>query len=903
MKIYKNHPVNLLQSNFNMKGNISLLQSKIIDFWKKNKIKKNKLNKLFIIHDGPPFANGKIHLGHILNKILKDIILKFKNIINYKTPYILGWDCFGLPIENKFKKKLYKYKKIEKYNYLNKYINYTINNQKKEFFNLGIISDNNYIYKTIDYKSISEELRLIYNFNKKQFIYNNYKILYWCFECKNFLSKSEIYFFKKKDFSIIVIFLYVVFFFFFKKIYLKKKYLLGGILAWTTLPWTILANQGLCLNNEKFYVIINTIKGNFVINLQKYIFFKKKNKYKFYLNKIFTGKEILYAKFINPLFKLNKYFYKEININFYKKIKNTGTEILHISPNYGLDDYIIYKNNKYNNRKILDLFYMNGFFKFKNIFLKKNIKYIKYFIINYILKNNKYFNFEKYNHKYIFCKKDNNYIIYKNKKHLYINFKKKKKYIKDNLNKVKFLNNKSKIKFNKIIKSKPKWNISRQRFWGVYITNIINKYNKKNNFFKFFFNYYEIYGIKYWYKFNKNDAYNLISVFYKKLYEVLDVWFDSGTTHWNILRSSYKNILKFPSDLYLEGEDQYRGWFQSSFITSVLINKKIPFKKIINHGFVKTIYGEKFSKSLNNYVDHNYFINLIGIDLFRLLICNIKYENTIIFNKTLLSNTIDIYRKIRNCIRYFLINISILNYKKINKKKINFCLSINKYVLHYFNLRIKSILLSYNKYNFKKALLKIYFFLSDDLSSIYFNIIKNYLYLEIINFKKKNSIELILFFLLKNILLIIYPILPFSSEEAWNNIFFNKTISFEEIFLIKKNKKNINYWLIIKYFKNIFYKKIEILKKIFILSNSDINIYIYVNKKFFYILKKNINYLKNLLLIYNLKINLYKKKNILFLYKFIKKKKCIRCWNKKNFFYKKKICKNCYTKLYKQFIY
>ncbi|ASS47105.1 Isoleucine--tRNA ligase [Candidatus Nasuia deltocephalinicola] len=909
MENKKKYSINLLESNFKMKGNINLLQSKIIYFWKKKKIYKKYFlkKKYFILHDGPPFANGEIHLGHIFNKILKDIIIKYKNILNYKSPYILGWDCFGLPIENKFKKNQnLNYKYLKKYNLIKNYVEKIIENQKKSFYNLGIISNYNNIYKTINYRNSSEEIRIIFNFDKKKYLYRDYKLMYWCYKCNSFLPNSDIKFLKKIDFSMIIIFLFNKIFFFLKIINIKKKYIIGGVLIWTTLPWTLLLNQGLCFSFEKIYVFMNTIKGLFIINLQKYIFFKKKKNYILYLYKLFIGFNLSKLSFINPLFKINKYFYKNINIFIDKKlIKNLGTEILHISPNHGLEDYIIYKKNKYKNIfKIINLFYINGYFKYNNIFYKKNINFLKKYIINYIIKNNKYFFHKKYKHKCIICKKDNNFIIYKIIKQWYINFKKNiNKNINKKINKINFLNKNFKKKFINTLNKKPKWSIYKQRFWGIPSTNIIYKKKNKYILYNFFSNYYELYGSKYWYKFSIFDTFKLFSVFYKKLYEVLDVWFDSGTTHWHVVRSSHKNILKFPSNLYIEGEDQYRGWFQSSFVTSILLNNKIPFKKIISHNFIKTIYGEKFSKSLNNYIDYKYLINLIGIDILRLLVCNINYQNNIILNKVLLNNTIDIYRKIRNCIRFFMTNISLFkyNFNFLKKNKNNL---INKCLFSYFNIIIKKIIKLYNKYNFKKIIIKLKNFLSEDLSCIYFNIIKNYLYLKIINSQKRKLIELNLINILKKFLIIISPILPFTSEEAWFKIFFKKTIFKKKIFIKKNNNKILkNLWLLIKFLKFIFYKNIEIIKNFFIFSNLDIKLYLFINKRLFFFFKKNKRNLINLFSISKININLNKKKNIFFLFKFIKTKKCNRCWIKKKYLHNINICKICYINLYKQLFF
>lgn len=890
--INKKNYINLFKTRFKMKGDLNLSQLKIINFWNNNNIYKKiilKKNKYFIIHDGPPFTNGEIHLGHILNKILKDIIIKFKNICGYKSCLIPGWDCFGLPINNKFKKNINNKEIIN-------YVNYVIKDHINSFLNLGIFFNPNYIYKTMSYKNISDEIRILYNYNKKNLIYQDFKLLNWCSKCKKYLSKSEIIYKKNIVLSWILFFLFLNFFFL-KNLKIKKKYLLGGILIWTTLPWTLLSNQNLLLEKEYIYLYINLVSGNFILNFQEYIRIKKKIKKKFFVKKFFLSiflKKI--NNFINPLFKLNIFFFRKSPLIILKNnLKNIGTGIIHISPNHGLEDLKIYKKNYNINFKLINLFFKNGLFN-KKIFYKKNIFFLNRLIINYLLKYNIFFLIKKYNHNQMFCLKHKKKpVFYKSTKQWFLKFK---NIFKKKINKIKFLPKKSKNKFKNLLKKKPKWNISRQKFWGVYIPNIIFKKYKFNFLLKFISNYLEIYNIKLWILFSKIDVFNFNSVFLKKIYETLDVWFDSGITHWNILRNTHKNILKFPSNIYIEGEDQHRGWFQSSLITSLLLDKKIPFKKLISHGFIKTIYGDKFSKSLKNYINYKNLINYTGIDILRLLFCNIKYTKNIILTKNLLNNTIDIYRKIRNFLRFILCNLSDL------KLNINFNfsnLNINNYLINYLNKFNKKIFKLYKKYNFNKILNKIKKIISDDISSIYFNIIKNNLYINILNCKKRKKIQITMLILFNNINIILLPISPLIIEESNLKLFYNYSIFLKKFLFIKKKLK-FNFWLIIKYIKYIFYKKLEYLKKKKKINNFNLKLIIFLNKKLYiFFLKNKINFI-NLFSLYKIKINLTKKNFFFILFKFYNNYKCFRCWKKKKIL-NNNICFNCYFKLYKQNIY
>ncbi|AFP83802.1 isoleucyl-tRNA synthetase [Candidatus Carsonella ruddii CS isolate Thao2000] len=766
-------------------------------------LKKIKISNFFMI-DGPPFSNGKIHIGHVLNKILKDIFIKNFLINNFICINNFGWDCHGLPIEQKiFSKKNYYFNCRE-------FVCKTIISQKKDFFKLNLFNYYFY-YNTMELKFESFQIKIFQYLLLKNLILKNKIPIFWCYKCSSSLSYSEIIYKNIKSFSI----------------YFKIKILNFYLIIWTTSIWTMLNNQACFINKKYIYVILKSNNNLIILNNLIYKFFK--------IIKI----KIKIISFIKGIFFINKkyiiFFSKIINFYNFKKIIinnkyidfNIGTGIIQCSPSNGTDDYLFFKKKN----KIYNIYkkncYINYLFLFKNI----NFLYINKIIYKILKKRHiilkKIFVF----HKYMFCWRHKNYLIYFLSEQIFINFNYcfKKYNIKEliiyNLKKTFFFPNYLKINLINMLLYRNNWCISRQRKWGVIIP----------------FCNYKICS------FNKNISKTFSSQFFyynESKKNIFDVWFDSSIS----LLFCDNNIL------LIEGKDQIRGWYQSSIIINFIINFIIKIKIIITHNFFITSFGKKISKSLNNFDLKNIFLNY-NSNILKIYLLQHNFTKNIVFSLKKIESSIFFYKKIK-IIFSFIIN-NFYNFNFIKKK----ILFLDKWIIKkifFFNKILKKIFFSYLYYK----IINILEYLLNFLSNFYFNSLKLRLYISKINSYIRNSIIFsfynILFFLKRNLFPLTSNFLSYLDKKFFykKNFYFKNKFSY--YIKLKKILNCINIFFFKKKFLLFFFKKEFNIYNIFFINNKFWN---WISIYFFLKIKKKIkycNFSKN----YALKNNFFLKKNV-----------------------------------------
>ncbi len=918
-KKHKNYKktINLPKINFPMKANLILKEPKIIKKWEKEKfienIKKNKIDKnSFIIHDGPPYANGNIHFGHIYNKIMKDIILKYKNIMNKKTICKPGWDCHGLPIEIEIQKKIktikYDKKNIYIYKFKKNCFNYAqkqIKKQKKNFKRLGLLINLEKHYKTMDFKNIANTIRTLKKFIELNYLERKTKPINWCIKCKSSLAEAEIIYKKKISLSSYITFKLHNKRFFLKKINIKNLKKNIELIIWTTTTWSIPGNCALTVNPKIKYSIIETKKKIYILSKKKYknIFNKIKIKYK--KIKSILGKNLTNLFTYHPISKIKTPILK----NKYIK-ENSGTGIVHIAPQHGEEDYKIAKKYNLIGKNVINKKGKYIYYKFIKNIKNKKLKKAEKYILNFLIKNRKIILKEKIKHNYPFCWRHKKPIILRSTPQWFINIDKNKlrnKMLKS-IKKVEWFPKKGYKKMKKMIIERPNWCISRQRIWGTPITLIINKKTKKlhpemNYLMEKIANKIEKIGPNYWTnlklsKFLKNKHKK-----YEKVLDVLDIWFDSGSTCFSVMNKEFTKQNKY-IDLYLEGSDQYRGWFMSSLIIHTAINNCAPYKQVLSHGFVVDNHGKKMSKSLKNFINPNTIINKFGVDIIRLWVASSNYAKNIHISNEIISRTIESYRKIRNTIKFLISNLDEFNpkYNSITQDKM---ILIDKWIIHEAKKYQKKIIYLYNNFEIHKVTKTIMNFCINKLSNTYLDIIKDRKY----TIKKYSlpyySAQTTIWMLTETITKWIAPILSFTTEEIWkyiprkkNKYIYTETL-FNKLFYIKQYEKiNIQTWKTLFLIKKNINTKIEEQRTKKLLNSSlESKIILKTNKTLFNKIKYIKKELKFFFLVSELKLK-KNKKNYLYKIYILKMKgtKCKRCWHitkKNNFNKNNNICNRC----------
>jgi len=902
--------LNLPKTEFSMKADLFKKEHYILKFWKNIKLyhyiqKENIYKKTFIITDGPPYANGKIHIGHALNKILKDIINKSKLFSNYNIVFIPGWDCHGLPIELSIKKTRNKDLVEQPDDFLNNCKNYALNQvkvQRKDFIRLGILADWYNPYITIDYKFKHNILHVLLKIIKNQNISIDHKPVYWCSVCRSSLAEAEIEYKKKYTFSIYILF---------KSQYIDKttKCFLHNtnlssdinIIIWTTTPWTLPLNQSITLKSRSLYILISFGAINIILAKDSlFLVLKKKNIFEYKLIGICLGQELKQEMFIHPICG------KLVPITFGNHINlGLGTGCVHTAPAHGHEDYIIGK--KYG-LKINNSINEIGLFK-KDISYLNNIHIYNSEpkIIEILLKNYKLFFIDKIIHDYPYCWRHKHPLIFRSTQQWFIDIYKNK--LCDKI--LKFISNKINCGNNilsTMIKNRPNWCISRQRKWGVPINFYINKHTRLLHYNIYIIINYTSEQIK----INTNIPW--LAIFRNKNYiinnNILDVWFDSGCVQQ--ILSLEHCLVSDTSDIYIEGHDQYRGWFQTSLICSIASNSNLPCKKILTHGFVVDQDGLKMSKSLKNVISPNQIINKFGSDILRLWVSSIDYYNNIHISKNILLRITDSYRKIRNTIKFMLSILHDFNssYYDFDFSKIT---NINSWMIYYIYMVNTKVHHAYNNYSFTTIYKKINNYCTI-LGGGYFNIVKHIQYTCKPNSVIKKYTQFTINLILTNLIKWLSPIISFTGEETWQYICGSTKHTILNTMWEKYPKKlavnNIMFWKKIIIIRSRLNKIIDNYKLNKNTTSSKLGLILYCTYPLFLILKPIKRELPLLLCLSKAEIlysflNKYGKSDIMNFHIIVIKTKyikCYRCWGKnqtvniiKNYL---KLCMTCIKSLH-----
>ena len=901
--------LNLPLTDFSMKAGLPKKEPEILNLWSNkdiyNKIReKYKGKDLFLLHDGPPYANGNIHLGHSVNKILKDITIKHKTMRGFNAPFIPGWDCHGLPIELNVEKKHGKNSELvkNKESFLiacKDYANTQIDNQLEDFKRLGVFADWKNSYRSLDSKfeaDIVRSLAIIFN---KGHLEKGEKPVHWCQDCGSSLAEAEVEYIDKISRSVDVAFR------------VDQKSLKNiqnafniqdivdiSFVIWTTTPWTLPSNVAVCINqdieyslikiNEKFYVIATEMIEHCM------------QRWNSQCEKISSvkGESLFNIEFLHPFIDR-----KSVLLHGDHVTTETGTGCVHTAPAHGMDDHIICKKN---NLKSINALNNKAFFKDELDFIK-GLPAIKAdpFIIEKLKENKALINDEDYHHSYPHCWRHKTPLIFTSTPQWFISMN-KNDLIKEAMSAVKEVNWEPSWGLQRIesmLSERPDWCISRQRNWGVPITLVVHKetgeiHPNQAELFKEFAALIEKNGISSWDKLDLKD-YISNPEDYVKTSDSLDVWFDSGVTHFAVSSKMFgENVV---SDLYLEGSDQHRGWFQSSLLTRIAMNGDAPYKTVLTHGFVVDEEGRKQSKSLGNVVSPQKVWDNLGADILRLWVASTDFRSEMVASDEILKRTSDQYRRIRNTFRFILGNL----YDFHDKDKIRFedQIQLDKWIINQAKNLQKDVLEMYESYSYHKATKRIHNFCVNELGGIYLDIVKDRLYTCKSDSFARRSCQTSLDYLLNILVRLIAPILSYTAEEIWQAS--ERLNSQEEsIFLSNFDLSKINEqssitesdWNRIFEIKNDVNQSIEAMRNENKIKGSlDANVHIEANKHDISILEKIGTELHFLFICSETVIK--ESKDFKIKVSPSKSQKCSRCWHRHNSVSNSKVhpdlCKRC----------
>jgi isoleucyl-tRNA synthetase len=800
---------------------------------------------LFVLHDGPPYANGKLHIGHALNKVLKDMIVKSKQLAGFDAQYIPGWDCHGLPIENAIE-KLHgrKLSRDDMQAKSRAFATEQIDQQREDFKRLGVLGDWERPYRTMDFANEAGEIRAFKRVIERGFVYRGLKPVYWCFDCGSSLAEFEIEYADKKSDTLDVAFEAA------DNTAVAKAFGMDALpgqtksafaVIWTTTAWTLPANQALNVNPELVYALVNTEKGLLV--LAESLVEKCLERYKLAGQVVATttGNKLGGLSFKHPLYDVHEGYkrFSPVYVAEYVSAQD-GTGIVHSSPAYGVDDFNSCVANGLAYDDILNPVQGNGSYaEDLPLFGGMNIWKACPRIIEVLGESNRLMATFGITHSYPHCWRHKTPVIYRAAAQWFVRMdegpgvftkdkapKTLRQLALDAIDQTNFYPENGKTRLRDMIANRPDWCISRQRSWGVPVPFFLHKdsgelHPRTMEIMDQAANIVEQGGIEAWSRvtaeeiLGASDAPN-----YTKSTDILEVWFDSGSTFQHVLRGSHKDAYdRKPfhdagpeADLYLEGHDQHRGWFHSSLLLGCALYDRAPYRGLLTHGFATDGQGRKMSKSLGNVVAPQEITDKMGAEIVRLWVASTDYSGDLNIDDKILARVVDAYRRIRNTLRFLLANVSDFDPANDAVADVDL-LEIDRFALSRAAQLQADILSHFKDYEFHPVVSKLQVYCSEDLGAFYLDVLKDRLYTSAPKSLARRSAQTVLYRITHAMLRLMAPFLSFTAEEAWQTFGSSESI-FMETFsdLGTPNEALLAKWARIREIRDQVNKDIEALR-------------------------------------------------------------------------------------------
>ena len=793
----KKYPLNLPDTPFPMRGNLPKREPEWIREWDEKHIYERIIDarrdaKKFILHDGPPYANGAIHVGHAINKILKDMILKEKTLEGFQAPYVPGWDCHGMPIEVQIEKLHGKNLPVDEMQSLARaYAMEQSKLQLEDFKRLGVLGFWENPYRTMRHDTVAAEIRALKGVVERGYVYRGLKPVNWCFDCQSALAEAEVEYKDVESYTIDVAFRLCeedeartaeAF-----SVKLEKPCF---IVIWTTTPWTIPANQALNVHPELDYVLVDT--GDKYLILAESLAEAALKRYGL------EGKVIGKAKgaaldmlrFKHPLYDLDPGYQRLSPVYLADYVDATaGTGIVHSAPAYGVDDFVSCKKHGMTNEEVLTPVQGDGTYsEALPLFGGLNIWKAQPKIVDALTLAGSLLAQGRIQHSYMHCWRHKTPLIYRATSQWFVRMDAPDEDTKSVLGlpaqpetlretalravkATKFFPQWGINRLYSMIENRPDWCISRQRNWGVPLPFFLHKetgelHPRTLEIMDQAADIVEKGGIEAWSKVTAEEILGDEAKDYVKSTDILDVWFDSGSTHYTVMRGSHKDILGWPADMYLEGSDQHRGWFHSSLLIGAMLDGRAPYNQLLTHGFCVDEKGEKMSKSKGNIVRPQEISDKFGAEILRLWVASTDYSGELRIGPTILKRVVESYRRIRNTLRFLLANTSDFDHAK-DAVKLEEMLELDRWAVAFTEDFQRKVIAEYKDCRFHNVVSLLQTFASTDLGSFYLDILKDRLYTTAPKSLARRSAQTALWLITKTMLRLMAPILSFTAEEAF----------------------------------------------------------------------------------------------------------------------------------------
>ncbi|WP_349743086.1 isoleucine--tRNA ligase [Roseateles cavernae] len=791
--------LNLPDTLFPMRGDLPKREPGWVKSWEDRGVYKRLRDARvgrpkFVLHDGPPYANGQIHIGHAANKILKDMIVKARQLAGFDAAYIPGWDCHGLPIENQIEKTFGRGLPRDEVQAKSRaYATEQIDQQRADFKRLGVLGDWENPYKTMNFANEAGEIRVLKRLFERGFVYRGLKPVYWCFDCGSSLAEFEIEYADKQSPAVDVAFLSA------EPAKLAAAFGLPSLakdaftVIWTTTPWTIPANQALNLNPELSYALVDTPRGIFMV--AEALVEKCLARWKLEGQVLATtlGKQLELLKFKHPLAHVDAGYDREspVYLADYATAED-GTGVVHSAPAYGLDDFNSCVAHGLAFKDILNPVQGNGTYEAElPLFGGQHIWKANPLIAQALEDAGRLLSHSKITHSYPHCWRHKTPVIYRAAAQWFVRMdeaesgtqgvfsvdkapKTLRRIALDAIAATSFYPENGRTRLHDMIAGRPDWCISRQRSWGVPLPIFLHKdsglpHPQTLEFIERAAQLVEAGGVEAWAKLDPAEWLGAEADVYSKGSDILDVWFDSGSTFQHVLKGSHAGAAHESgpeADLYLEGHDQHRGWFHSSLLISCALNDRAPYRGLLTHGFTVDGQGRKMSKSVGNTVAPQLVSDKMGAEIIRLWCAATDYSGDLAIDDKILARVVDAYRRIRNTLRFLLANTSDFDARK-DAVPLAQLLEVDRYALARAAELQAEILAHYERYEFHPVVAKLQVYCSEDLGGFYLDVLKDRLYTTAPGSLARRSAQTALWQITQAMLRWMAPFLSFTAEEAW----------------------------------------------------------------------------------------------------------------------------------------